>query len=164
MTQQKELGFWSSLALGVMLVGVGSVAAVLFGDLSIFECTRQGASTNQGECELVSSGLLGSNRQTLTLASLQDAYTEESTENGLYRVVLQTTEGRIPLTGAYTSGRGSKDKAVEEIQAFINTATQEAVSVKQDDRWMWYVIGGLFSLAGCSLLISEPLKLLRRKR
>jgi len=164
MAQQKQLGFLGSLAGGTMLIVAGSTTVALFGGSHVFECTRQEPSTNQGECELVSSGLLGSYRQTLALASLQKAYVEESSSDDLYRVVFQTAEGPFPLTGAYTSGRGAKKKIAEEVQAFINTATQEAVSVKQDERWMWYPIGGIFSLAGGSLVISAPLKLLRGKR
>lgn len=161
---QTELGFWGSLGWGVALVIVGSAMAILFGNLSVFECVRQKPSTNQGECELISSGLLGSSSETLALESLQDAQIERSTKKSLYRVVFQTTEGEMPLSGAYTSGRGSKEKIVGEIQTFINTPTQESVSVKQDDRWMGYLIGGIFSLAGCSLVISAPLKLLRGRR
>ena len=158
---QKQLGVLGSLAVGMALIGGGSAIAVLFCGLHVFECTRQEPYTNQGDCEIVSTGLLGSHRQTLALSSLQAAHLEESAERGLYRVVFQTTEGRFPLTGAYTAGRGSKKQIVEAVQAFIDTATQESVSVKQDERWMWYSIGGLFGLAGCTSMISTSLKFLR---
>ena len=107
--------------------------------------------------------MLGKESQSFSIESLEGATVEEiDGENGkVYRVLILTTEGIFPLSQSYSSGQKPKQDLVQEISTFVHTRTQETLLIKQDDRWLFYIVGGVFGCVGVFWIFFVSPRLLR---
>ncbi len=163
---QRAMGCCGTMVFGTVFVSVGIGVMLVASKLYTFDCERLNPPSNQGQCEWVAQGLLGSDRSTLPIETLEDADVEESRnsdEGTTYRVVIRTTEGTFPLSNSYSSGRSGKDDITSEIRSFITTETQATLSVQQDDRWFGYLFGGIFGGVGALMILGAPLAMLFRQ-
>ncbi|NER49594.1 MAG: hypothetical protein F6J86_25545 [Symploca sp. SIO1B1] len=151
----KPLGCFGQFFLGLLLMGGGGIALLFFVDLTTLECKRLEPSTNQGQCQLTSNGVLGSDVTTIPIKSLQGAKLKGSSGRGTtYRIELLTAEGTVAVTGVYTSGRRSKQQQVEQIRSFVEDPTQVSLNIKQDSRWIGYLFGVAFGGVGVLFVLS----------
>lgn len=159
----KPSGYFVNVFTGVVLTGVCLIVALLVARVYTFECRRFEPPTNQGKCELISQWMLGKESQSFSIESLEGATVEEiDGENGkVYRVLILTTEGIFPLSQSYSSGQKPKQDLVQEISTFVHTRTQETLLIKQDDRWLFYIVGGVFGCVGVFWIFFVSPRLLR---
>jgi hypothetical protein len=148
----------SNFLMGLFFIGGGIFIIIMFSKLTILECLRSEPSTNQGQCQLISQGIIGSKTtKTIAIKSLQGAKIEESRDSdgdSTYRVVLLTQEGNIPFTKDYSSGKFGKEKNMNEVRNFLSNKNQTSLKLKQDDRW-WFIVGVAFGIIGISLVLGK---------
>ncbi|NES01151.1 MAG: hypothetical protein F6J86_46595 [Symploca sp. SIO1B1] len=152
----KPLGCFGQFFLGLLLMGAGGITLLLFVNLTTLECKRLEAATNQGQCQLTSNGVLGSDVTTIPIKSLQGAKLKRSSGSSrtTYRIELLTAEGTVPVTNVYSSGIASKQRQVEQIRSFVEDPTQNSLNIKQDNRWMGYLFGVTFGGVGVLFVLS----------
>ncbi|MBD0346025.1 MAG: hypothetical protein ICV63_14620 [Coleofasciculus sp. Co-bin14] len=138
----------STVLYGSACVVTGLAIIVLGGKRITLTCQR--VEPTQGNCQLVSSSLLGSNEITIPLNQLQGAEVEvdEDSDGNTYRVVLLTNDSDVPFTLLWTSNARENEKNVNLINAFVVNAGKTSLRVQQDDRLSAYCWGGLFILIG----------------
>lgn len=132
-----------------LFVLTGLVVMVLSGELATLTCQR--VEQTQGSCQLVTSGLLGSDEITIPLNQLQNAKLELISGprgGGGYRVVLLTDDGEIPFISAWNPSVQEKQKKADLINAFIGNPRETSLRVQQDERWSAYSVGGFLILGG----------------
>jgi hypothetical protein len=56
------------------------------------------------------------------------------------------------MTSTYTIDQTTQQQTVAKINTFLQDATQQQLTVEQDDRWIGFGAGGLCILAGGSLI------------
>ncbi|MEQ9669059.1 hypothetical protein [Coleofasciculus sp. G2-EDA-02] len=137
--------------LSSILAAVG-VGVISFQRGSSLTCQR-GAKT--GSCELVKSGLVGSEVRTIPLESLRDVSLDlnlKNDSNDSYRVVLLTGSEEIPFTSHYSADSNQQESIASEIDAFIMNKNQASLNIQQDDRWFSYLFGSL--LIGVGLFVA----------
>ena len=167
----QSLGCIGLFLFGFMFTGAGVMCLMIFAKLNTLDCQRVEVNIVQGDCKLTSTGIFSSDEQTIPIASLNNAIIEESHDDEgdtTYRVVLLTKTGSIPFTTVYSSGRAEKQEKVRQINSFIENTSQTTLNLKQDDRLIGYIFGGVFGGIGVLTLfhsvIIAPLKMLLRKR
>jgi len=50
---------------------------------------------------------------------------------------------------------------VREIRSFIKNKNKANLYVQQDDRWVGYLVGGIFAGVGAIMIVTAPITLLR---
>ncbi len=167
-----------ALAVGVvfLLVGLGVIA---FGaSLTTLTCERGGAT--QGSCTLAQQRPGRSTTRAIALQDVRGAEIEQNTSRSrrsrssssgtrsrsrsrtTYRVVLRTTRGDIPLTGAYSSDYGAKQRQVDQLTAFVADGSARTLTLREDNRPFGYALGGAFAAAGLLVATAGTIVLRRR--
>ncbi len=168
-----------ALALGVvfLLIGLGLVA---FGaSLTTLTCERGGAT--HGNCTLAQQRPGRSTTRAIALEDVRGAEIEQNTSRSrrsrssgsstrsrtrsstTYRVVLRTTRGDIPLTGAYSSDYGAKQRQVDQLTTFLADGSARTLTLRDDNRAFGYALGGAFAAAGLVVATGGVVLLLRRR-
>lgn len=131
------------IAGGVFVtLGLGLISS---GKLTTLTCNR--VELTQGKCQLVSSGLLGSQVKETHLSELQGAKTEDNPmDEDASRVVLLTSKGEVRFTNS--TGWQIAEAAASEINAFVQKAEKTSLSIEQDERGLYFSMGGLVLAAG----------------
>jgi hypothetical protein len=139
----KERAFFG----GVFVVS-GLVVIIFFGKVATLRCQR--IEPTQGSCQLMRSGLLGSDEIKIPLNQLQSAKVDvnKDSDGDTYRIVLLTDGGKVPFTSIWSSGEEGKQEKADEINAFIGNPDKTSLRVQQDFRWFAYPFGGIFILFG----------------
>lgn len=143
------------LGMPNLLLGLGII--LISSQLSTLKCQR--VEPTQGSCQLVNSSLLGSNETKIPLNQLQSAkvdVSKDSDGDNIYRVVLLTNSGEIPITPG-TSDAGEKQKNAARINAFIDNSEEISLHVQQDNHESVYLVGGIFVLVGGGLVFGSLL-------
>ena len=139
--------FWTGIGVGLLL---GSGPAKL-------DCQR--IEPTQVTCKLSKPGWLGLGLwRTRTLDNLQGIKLNSSVDEGVYyQILLQTSQGEIPLRPYKTSGLDNTQESVAQIQAFLKDASADRVSIAQVDwlQWLGLVPGLFFALIGLRLLYND---------
>ncbi|MCS6812096.1 MAG: hypothetical protein NZ772_00750 [Cyanobacteria bacterium] len=137
------------MLLNVPFLLSGLTAILILGEVAILTCTR--LEPSQVACKLTNGRLLGKQVTQIPAGKLQRAdvsVAKDDDDGDTYRVVLVTETGTIPLTWAYSSGQRGKRQKAEQINAFLANPEQTTLTVRQDDRWFAYLVGGIFTLIG----------------
>ena len=125
------------VTLGLVLISSGK--------LTTLTCNR--VELTQGNCQLVSSGLLGSQVKETLLSELQGAKTEDNPmDEDASRVVLLTSNGEVRLTNS--TGWKIAEAAASEINAFVKQAEKTSLTIQQDERGLYFSMGGFIIVAG----------------
>ena len=158
--QAKRYPLWIE-AIGISTVPAIFLAAGLtvileVGKLTTLKCDR--VEPIQINCELILSGLLG--KEVNHVRWLQGAEVEErrGSDGNTYRVLLVTQEGKIPLTNLHTARSLDKYQNAAKINNFINSPAENFIVLREDHRWLGYLIGSMLMLLGGGafpLLMSE---------
>jgi hypothetical protein len=127
----------------------------VFAKATLFTCNR--TEFSQSSCQLLTSGLLGSEVRAIPLRALQGAKVDKSidSDGDTYRVIILTTSGEIPFTSYSGSGEDQKQEIASRINQFVRNPGETTLSVQQDDRFSAYLLGGIFSAIGLFLLVSS---------
>lgn len=134
------------------LLALGIALTLILGKLHVLECERL---VGGGVCRLSTRGLFGSGQsQSFPLNDLLGAVVESSEDSEgdvTYRVVLQINSGSQPLTPVYSSGYSKKEILAESINRFISDSRQPSLLVRQDDRFLGMLLGGICLLTALAL-------------
>lgn len=150
--QRKKTGFFSLLFLGLIFTATGGAIVHFFGHDIYLTASREAA-----QCEITRVGLLGQTEvvESFPLESLLGASVQESRDSDgdtTYKVIIDTDQGTIPLSGYSSSGRKQHQENANRINAFVNGQTPE-LSVKQSGMLI-RVIGIVFAGVGILMLFS----------
>ncbi|UCE53383.1 MAG: hypothetical protein JSV31_29765, partial [Desulfobacterales bacterium] len=131
------------ILFGFAFMAAGLTAAILSVQTNTVICHR--IAPDQIDCQL-KSDFLGVGIREVEIHQLQSARVEGDSDT--YRVVLVTKSGNFPLTRSKGSGRGSKQKKVDRINAFIANPSQPSFKLQQMESWLGLLIGCIFFLLG----------------
>lgn len=147
---------------GLLFGCIGVAVILFFACKTTMTCVR--ISADDGACKLVHEKILGTDTVDIPLNHIHEAYVDEhSTEDGYtYAVMLVTEKGEINMHNAYSSGREEKAHSVSEINTFIRDKALKDLVVYQDDRWLIYLIGGIFTLVGFGMTIGSVFSIITR--
>lgn len=134
---------------------------LFLGELATLSCQRTTPANSQ--CHLAQSGLLGLVRQdTILVADLQNATVQvrgSRSSGWSYRVMLQTKPEALPLSQTYRADRAKQAVIAHQINTFIADPSQPILTIRQDNRWYYLLIGGLFLSIACFSLLGSRIKL-----
>jgi len=138
------------ICLGTLLLGM--VLTLVLGKLHVLECQRLGSG---GTCQLTARNLFGSGQmQIFPLSDLQGAaveISEDSEGDTTYRVSLRIHGQNQPLSPVYSSGFSKKDALAQKINGFVTDSRQPSLSVRQDERFLGMLVGGICALTALAL-------------
>jgi len=137
------------LILSVIFVGAGLFFLYLLGQQITLICTRTGAME---QCTLHTSWMNLVQLNNRTIEGIRSAWVEDQCdEDGCaYRVVMRTDQGEIPLGQAFSSGKASKQRKAEQINAF---ASQQSHALKvSEGGGGWILIPLVFVIIGIGLI------------
>ena len=150
--------------IGLLFVLVGIGLLFIFGTKVTLDCDR--SRPPAGICTLRTTGMFSRHQSDFAIAELQRAVVDVSygEDGDTYRVVLVTDNGNVALTGYYSSGASAKEKAADQINAYLKYDGQQTVSVSLDDRIFSSIMAGLFSGMGALMLFFAVLKTIQFNR
>lgn len=138
------------ICLGTLVMGI--VLTLILGKLHTLECQRLGSG---GNCQLTTRNLFGSGQmQAFPISALRGAaveVSEDSEGDTTYRVSLQISGESQPLSPVYSSGFSKKDALVQSINRFVSDPRQPSLSVRQDERFLGMLAGGICALTALAL-------------
>jgi hypothetical protein len=136
---------------GFVMISFGVVVLFMLGGKNTIICSRSGKQA--GKCQIISSSLLVSHTTQLALKDLQGAELDvsSSSDSDTYRVVLLTTQGKMPLTSYYGSSSGSQQSVVEQVNAFLKDPALKSLLTTQDEGALPFIIALL--MVGFGILI-----------
>lgn len=153
--RDRSVGYWLG---SIALMGVG-LGVLPLGSKTVVECDRSPLA--QPSCLVKVSGLLGHSVQPIPINTIQGATVEtyrhhrrRRADRISYKVVLQTSQGTVPL-GTSSSSRATKDRLATEFNTFLSTPQASLNQLHGDQRNTSFFIGllvaggGLFWLLRC---------------
>ncbi len=117
----RPVGLW---IFGGIFAAAGLAVIVFFGRATALTCKR--VEPTQVSCELTESGLPGVQLREISVSGLYGAEVETHTnsDGNTYRVVLLTSEGKVPFTVIYSSGSEAKQITASHIATFVHTSEE----------------------------------------
>ncbi|PSN07426.1 hypothetical protein C7293_30495 [filamentous cyanobacterium CCT1] len=115
---------WTTWLFCPLFIGFGAMVSTIVVGKSVLECDRNGST----QCTITYSNALNQETRKFPIASLQEARVETSRRRGrssgrTSRVVLLTSDGRVPLSREYTFDRSRHSRQVDQANQFIATPT-----------------------------------------
>jgi hypothetical protein len=137
--------------MGILFSAIGAGIIVFMASKTSMTCTRVNA--NSGTCIWKEEKLLENNTREIAVANIVGAEVDEDyDEDGTtYCVYLKLKDGDMKFTGMYSSGSGAKYETAQKINQFVSNKEMKTLYVEQDDRWMIYIIGGIFFVVGLGM-------------
>jgi hypothetical protein len=101
-----------------------------------------------GSCELIESGVLGSQARVIPLNILQGAKVKEQDGGDIstYQVIIFTRNGEVPFASYSSFDEGQA--IVSHINQFLKIPQETSLTQQEDDRLNMFLIGGLFFTCG----------------
>jgi hypothetical protein len=141
------------LFIETLLTGIG-IGLLLWSGPTKLNCQR--VEPKQIVCQLSTPGWLGLGIWwDKSIRNLQDVRLTRDVDDGVYfQVILQTSDGEVPLRQYKTSGWDNTEETVDRIKTFLKDPAINSLSVLQVDWLQWFglVPGVFFSLIGLRLL------------
>ena len=139
------------LFFGLMFVVVGLVVMVVFGQVSVLQCTRPEPS--QVECVKEVRWLNVVPMRKERIKDLRGARVDEW--NGTYRVVLKTGEGEKPLGGYYSSAERGKEEIAAQINTYVEKIRGDSLEVQEGNGIVGALVGVVFVVTGVGMAIGK---------
>jgi hypothetical protein len=134
---------------GSIFLGLG-IFFISSGKLTTLTCNR--VSSNKDNCQLVSSGLLNLYGKETRLIQLQGANLANNPMNAdAARVILLTNSGYIPFTSSTDDDKA--EATVSLINTFVKEAEMTALTIHQDEREIYFPMGGFIIAMGLLTLV-----------
>lgn len=142
-----------SLLFGLIFAGMGAVAMIVFGQVSVLRCTYPEPSHLACVKEVKWLGLVPVGEEIIS--DVRGAWVDESCDSDgcTYRVELSTGQGDLPLTAYYSSGERSKSEAAAEINAYVAEGEGEALEIREGSGLLGGLIGGIFIVVGLGIAV-----------
>lgn len=157
--QHRPIGIW---LMGSILTIVGLVIIILFTRASSLTCQR--ISPSQGSCELTRSHFLISKTIIVSINDLKGAEVVMNHTRQIdgffilkpyYRVILIIPTKRIPLTVYGTITHDQQEAIATKINAFLKKPVKTSLFIERDQRWLIYLVGGIFIVVGLLAELSK---------
>jgi hypothetical protein len=130
---------------GTIFIASGLAIIIFFGTVTIFVCQRDGEDSNV--CNYEEIGLLGSQTKKIPLEQVKEAkvgiYTDDDNSK-TYRVEILTDLETLPFPSYYSSDYESKKTFSDQINTFITNPEVNEISITNDERFFYYIFGGIF--------------------
>lgn len=141
---------------GSIFVGLG-LFFISSGKLTTLTCNQ--VSSDTGNCQLVSSGLLNLYKKEIRLIQLQGAnLANNPMDDNAARVILLTSSGYIPFTSSTNNDKAAA--TVERINTFVKEAEITDLTIHLDERDIYFPMGGFIIAMGLlSLVFSRTSKI-----
>lgn len=133
--------------LSGLMSSVGLILLLVLGRLTSLRCDRFGLSLASCTVETLGIGL--EKQKTLLLKHVYRADIDS-----LYRIVLRTDQGDIPLTYPYTALNWEQKAVVSQINNFLGNPIALNLSMSQDGRAFAYPFGIILLGGGLGLMAS----------
>lgn len=144
---------WGRLLKQVCVTGIGTAILLATGPARV-DCQR--IEPTQASCQFSQPGWLGLGWwRTQSIRNLQAVELETSIDDGVfYQILLQTSDGVIPLRSYKTSGLDNTVETVQRLRTFLKDPNARQVSVAQVDWTQWFALfpGLAFFLSGLQSL------------
>lgn len=152
---KSDHSFWAvaGTLLGFMFCSAGVAAMLLFSQLTVLRCQR--LEPTQIECQLTTTGLLGSQSTRVTNLERAAVATHTNEDSNTYSLVLFAAGQDIPFSQIRSSNYTAKKVNADRINAFINNPRQSALSVQEDNRWYGYFFSGIFIITGGAIVFAS---------
>lgn len=125
---------------GGIFVGLG-LLLISSGKLTTLTCNRVGSTLDQ--CQLVSSGILGSLMQETRHIELQGAKVEANPmDDDASRVILLTKSGEILFTSSTIDNDIKSIATASDINDFVKQVKKASLTIHNDERWHYVQMGG----------------------
>lgn len=150
--------------LGLLFFLVGLAVMLFLGQMVTLTCVR--SQPPPGYCTLRSANMVSARETIIPITDLRGASLDISygDDGETYRVLLQTSDGSLPMTGYYSSGFKAKQRAVDQVNSFLMYDTMQTLYVKSDDRIWIAIFSGIFAGCGALVLTLALLKVIRDTR
>lgn len=132
---------------GLFFSGPG-LAIIIYASKKTLTCQR--VELQQGNCQLISSNLLGSKAQEIPLDSLLGAEVRESDETTY--VAILTKDEDFYFTDSTNWGDQHKHSLTNEINDFVKNVDRKSLNVNYDGRSFMWLFGGGFLFVGLSVM------------
>jgi hypothetical protein len=139
----------------ILLFVVGIIIFFVFGPSVTLNCTRRDASevfcTYKSQTFMLGGSIGG-------IRNVQRAVNEQKCDGASckYRIVLETADGKRPLTNEYTSG--SKADLVDKLNAFIADKSQSQIELTQSPDLSCLFLIGLCAVGSLALFLVYRIK------
>lgn len=151
---------WLWWLLGCGLWGVGILISMVIATVTTFTCDR---TLQPPQCELTNQNLLSKEQERFNLEDLKQAEVSSRSSrrsrnrrsSSSYRVALQVGDRTLFLTPYSSFNSLHYSGQAHRINQFINDASQPSLRVTDSAVWVAVLIFAMFSLVGCTLLLSE---------
>jgi hypothetical protein len=145
--------------LAVLFVGIGLLTAFLLGKVSTFSCAR---ADDADRCVLRQNWMGIAPLKETRIEDLQGAQVETSCDDDgcTYRVLILTARQNFPLIAAYSSGQQSKERMVDQINAFVKDRSIPSLEVR-DGGGFWMIFPLIFLVVGLGMAVKPLIAALR---
>lgn len=120
--------FWTVVTL---------IFIIVFGSISTLDCYRDPSS--KITCNLISDNLiLGSSTHILSglrSAQLDTSQSTSAEDSDTYRILILTSEGKIPIDTVYDSDKSKAEERINLINNYISDTSQKSLKIVEDRRW-----------------------------
>jgi len=134
--------------LSGLLFSAPGLAIIIYASKKTLTCQR--VELQQGNCQLISSNLLGSEIQEIPLDSLLGAAVREGDETTY--VAILTKDEDFNFTDSTNWGDQHKHFLTNEINDFVKNVDRKSLNLNYDCRFFMWGFGGVFLLAGLSVM------------
>ncbi len=148
------------LSVGIPFFLIGLSIIIFWNNLNTLKCNRIKAT--QVACELTTSSLLGEHITPIPTGQLRGAEVEvgrssdsDGNTNTYYRVILLTKNSSIRLRASYSWEEDEEYRKAYQINSFIRNEELPSLIVQEKPHWLNYLFGGVFTLAGTSLILTS---------
>jgi hypothetical protein len=155
---KRDLVLLRVLMGGIPFVILGLAIIIYLAKLTTLKCDR--LNPTKVGCELTSSSLLEEHITPIPVGEFQGAELKvnKSSNGTSYGVTLLTKKKDIPLSDVYSSSKKVEEKKVKKINDFISKPEQMSLRIQEDNRWLFYAVGGITALVGSSSIINALTK------
>jgi hypothetical protein len=157
--------------IGSFFTIIGVITLILFSKASTLSCER--VQGNQGTCELIHAHFVISKTLIISLQELKNAEVVMTRNRQIdsffilkphYRVTLLTSNQRIPLSFYGHTNRETQDIIAAKINHFLKNTDHPSLQIKQDKRWVIYLISALLIIIGLFAELSKIFSITFDKR
>lgn len=155
---KRDLVLLRVLMGGIPFVILGLAIIIYLAKLTTLKCDR--LNPTKVGCELTSSSLLEEHITPIPVGEFQGAELKvnKSSNGTSYGVTLLTKKKDIPISDVYSSSKKVEEKKVKQINDFISKPEQMSLRIQEDNRWLFYAVGGITALVGSSSIINALTK------
>ena len=143
------------LIFGLIFSVVGFIVMVLLGQVTVLQCTHPEPS--QVVCGREVKWLDVVPISVETIKDVRGAWVDERCdEDGCtYQVRMETGQGDVPLTGYYSSGQSSKEKAAAQINDYVAGRGGDTLAIREGFGMWGVLFGGIFVIAGLVVAVKR---------